>query len=208
MPKTNLGSNPDPSTSAVVFARHGLRTHWWAHQGHLIASALQFDWNLERQEVSVFVRAASQSQTHAPDLVCKPRQWFARLACADRSRMRTEIVAMLDGAARSFDLRFCVLAADGSEREVACSGLILRDECGKPQRVVAQQTPLVAVSEHPAELPSPFHDPLTGLPNRRMFDRSLSAALGGKQLACATGALVCRSGSLQAGQRSARTLDR
>ncbi len=72
-----------------------------------------------------------------------------------------------------------IVRSDGAERFVHSRGEVVLDRAGRPRRVVGtihdvtERKDLEARLEHQA-----FHDPLTDLPNRAFFTRSLDEALG------------------------------
>ena len=89
------------------------------------------------------------------------------------------MISFADKSTRSFEAQFRVTTPDGRLQWADLCGIAVRDEQAKLVRIVAQQRTIAgAVEGKSSASPSPFHDPLTGLPNRSLFHRCLSECPG------------------------------
>lgn len=139
---------------------------------------MHWEWNLDRQEIAVFVRTRAKSDATEPALVCSFDEWLAWVVPSDRQRLRAKLLSLAENATRSFEAQFRVVSPAGSPQWTDLCGVAVRDEQARLIRVVAQQHTIAGACDgKPSPLPSPFHDPLTGLPNRLLFQRCLSDAL-------------------------------
>ena len=104
--------------------------------------------------------------------------WPKRLHPADRERVLAADERFEAGGGESFSEEYRLLAKDGTVVWVREEAVLVRDEAGDPlywQGVFYDLTERKALEErlhHQA-----FHDPLTDLPNRRMFAEHLKGAL-------------------------------
>ena len=165
------GVEPEPLTREVP-ARH--------QRACLETSAgqVQWEWNLDRQEIAVFARTRAGSDATAPAFVCSFDEWLECVVGPDRQRVRAKLFSLAANATRSFEAQFRVISPAGRLQWADLCGVAVRDEQAKLIRIVAQQRMIAGARDgKQSALPSPFHDPLTGLPNRSLFHRCLSDAL-------------------------------
>jgi diguanylate cyclase (GGDEF)-like protein len=144
----------------------------------MCTDSLQFDWDLERQEIAVFVRNRDGGDAVAPATLCTLDEWLECIAVGDRRRLRAKLTSLSASSTRSFEFQFRLAMPDGRQQWMDVCGMAVRDEHARLRRVVGQQRKLVGPNDcTPSLLPSPYHDPLTGLPNRWLFERCLASAV-------------------------------
>jgi len=144
----------------------------------LCGDGVQLEWDLARGEIAVFSRNGEGGDILEPAAVCSLDEWLDCVASGDRGALRDKLLALAASSTRSFEAQFRLAGSDGHQPWADLQGLVVRDSTGRARRVVAHQAKLAASGDvKPTQLPSPFHDPLTGLPNRRLFQRCVSRAV-------------------------------
>ncbi len=144
----------------------------------MCADSVQIECDLERREVAIFDRNQEGRDSVEPTTTCALDAWLNCVEPGDRLQLRAKLLSLTGSSTRSFEAQFRVALPDGRQQWTDLRAIAVRDESGALQRIVGHQTKLTSFGEaRPTLLPSPFHDPLTGLPNRRLFDRCLSDAV-------------------------------
>jgi diguanylate cyclase (GGDEF)-like protein len=139
---------------------------------------VHWEWDVTRREIAIFVRDPKGGDALQPTMVCTLDEWLDCVAPGDRWHLRTKLLSLAAGSTRSFEAQFRVAVPGGRQPWIDLCGIVVRDEHARPLRIVGQQRRLVGTAECKwSPWPSPFHDPLTGLPNRSLFERSLSNAI-------------------------------
>jgi diguanylate cyclase (GGDEF)-like protein/PAS domain S-box-containing protein len=102
--------------------------------------------------------------------------WRQFVSVDDIARIEQEVAAALAGAA-GFDTEYRIAASQG-KRHVKARGEVFRDEAGRAYRMLGTSvdiSDLRAAEETIRQLA--YYDPLTNLPNRRLFRERLNQAL-------------------------------
>jgi diguanylate cyclase (GGDEF)-like protein len=144
----------------------------------MCAEGVQFEWDRALDQMAFFVRTEHGADLAEPDLICTLDAWLSCVAEGDRQRLETRLLELASNSTRSFEAQFRLAATDGKPPWIDLCALAVRDENGVLVRVIGHQRRLSVDAEHrSSQVPSPFHDPLTGLPNRLLFDRCLAGAV-------------------------------
>jgi diguanylate cyclase (GGDEF)-like protein/PAS domain S-box-containing protein len=160
-------------------------------QNALVESQTKYGALVEQIPAIVYVDIADEEMTtsyvspqieallgYTPqEYVDDPGLWAAILHPEDRD-VTVEAYTCGRDSGQPFDLEYRLTARDGRTVWFRDSAVVLRDEAGRPQfvqGVMLDITERKAAEERVAFLA--YHDKLTGLPNRAMFDELLELAL-------------------------------
>ena len=115
---------------------------------------------------------------------------FAEIHPDDRDRVRQVFMETVrSGLGRQINYRFVL--ADGSIRDMESRGSVIKDKEGEVARVVIVSRDITERNRLLERLHQmAFHDPLTQLPNRRLFSDRLSRALAASTRSDCYGALM------------------
>ena len=115
---------------------------------------------------------------------------FAEIHPDDRERVKEVFMETVrSGQGRQINYRF--LLADGSIRDMESRGSVIKDKDGQVVRVVVVAHDITERNQFLERLHQmAFHDPLTQLPNRRLFSDRLSQALAASTRSECYGALM------------------
>ena len=106
-------------------------------------------------------------------------EWTSRLHPEDAERAQAITQACIDGQTNSYSSEHRLRCKDGTWKWVLSRGMVVRrDERGKPLRLIGTVSDIgerKAAEETARHLA--HHDPLTGLPNRALFNDRLHQAL-------------------------------
>jgi len=160
---------PSPATrdtEPVLRAR--LETTWAGARDGL------WDWDVASEALRLSPRWKAMLG-YAPDEIAeRPEEWFRRVHPRDLDKLKVAIDAHLDGRADCLEAEFRMLHKDGSWRWILCRG----QRHAKHALLGGSMTDVTTLKSAENEvLLEAFHDPLTGLPNKRLFQDRLSLAL-------------------------------
>ena len=126
-----------------------------------------WDWDLAANSVFYSSRWKQMLGYMDDEIASSPDEWFSRVHTDDVERVRAELENHWLGG-QVFESEHRIRHRSGSHRWVLCRGAAVRDASGRPCRMAGSLTDLT---------PSKVSDPLTGLPNRLMFQEKLEACL-------------------------------
>ena len=139
---------------------------------------VQWECDVARQEFAIFPRDRAGGDSHQPATICTVDEWLDCVVPEDRRRLRAKLVSLSSAAMRSFEVKFRVAMPSGLQQWMDLCAIVVRDEQGRPLRIIGQQSKLGEMGDDQrSPVPSAYHDPLTGLPNRRLFERCLADAI-------------------------------
>jgi diguanylate cyclase (GGDEF)-like protein/PAS domain S-box-containing protein len=124
-----------------------------------------WDWNLQTDKVYFSPRWKAMLGCQENEIGDTPEEWFGRIHDADRDRVKEEIAAHQKGSTPHFESEHRMLHKDGGFRWMLNRGLAVCDASGKTLRMAGSQTDITERK---------VSDPLTGLPNRLLFNDRLS----------------------------------
>src|SRR5690606_17664653 len=118
--------------------------------------------------------------------------WLSHIHPDDRDMAYARQRALMEAGQdqNSHEHRFRTAA--GNYIWVASRTLLVRDETGRPVRLVGSMLDITARKEAEARLKhAAFHDPLTDLPNRTLYGERLDAAIAAaRESGCMVGLMV------------------
>lgn len=127
-----------------------------------------WDWDFGARRVFYSARWKQILGYLEDEVTDDPEEWFSRIHPEDSARVKSEVETHWAAAQGSFESEHRLRHRSGAYRWVLCRGAAVRNENGKPYRMAGSLTDLTA---------SKVSDPLTGLPNRLLFQERLDACL-------------------------------
>jgi two-component system cell cycle sensor histidine kinase/response regulator CckA len=95
-----------------------------------------WDWNLETNRVTFSPEWKAQIGYEPEELDDRYEAWYDRLHPEDRDPVISRITAYLEGRAPDYEVEFRLRHKDDSYRWIYTRGKLLRNEAGKPYRVL------------------------------------------------------------------------
>jgi diguanylate cyclase (GGDEF)-like protein/PAS domain S-box-containing protein len=123
-----------------------------------------WDWKLAKNEIYFSPRWKAMLGYEEGEIGDSPEEWFNRIHEADREQLKHRIADHLNGITSHFECEARMLHKDGVFRWMLSRGIMVRDKSGKPLRMAGSQTDITE---------GKVADPLTGLPNRLLFNDRL-----------------------------------
>jgi len=128
-----------------------------------------WDWDLRDQRVFYSTRWKAMLGYEESEIGDSPDEWLSRTHKDDRTRLEEELAVHWNAAnGRECAIEHRLLHKDGSYRWMLSRGVVQRDDAGNAVRMAGSQTDITC---------SKTFDPLTGLPNRTLFNEKLAACL-------------------------------
>lgn len=127
-----------------------------------------WDWNLVTDRVHFSPRWVALVGAEDDEVSSSANEWLLRVHPEDAALVARELDAARSGSAQAFAFRHRLRDAGGAYRWVACRGVVVRDEAGQAIRLIGSHADVTADS---------VADPVTGLPDRRLFADRLARAL-------------------------------
>ena len=125
-----------------------------------------WDWDVPREELRLSPRWKALFGYAPHEVEDRPEEWFRRVHPRDLDELKREIASHLDGRGEVLETEFRMLHKDGTWRWIVCRAK--RSEEGT--LLAGSLSDVTAAKEAEARLlVEAFHDPLTGLPNKRLF---------------------------------------
>lgn len=133
-----------------------------------------WDWNLKTGSMYFSPRWQSMLGFEDEEIIATPLTWFSLVHAEDRRQLEAKINAHLDGNTPHFECEYRIQHRDGSFRWMLSRGMALLDLAGKAYRMAGSQSDITAKKIAEAQLThEAFHDTLTDLPNRALFQNRL-----------------------------------
>lgn len=127
-----------------------------------------WDWNLRTNEVYYSDRWKTMLGYADGDVGASPEEWFSRVHADDLDRLRTAIDGHLQHPSEPFECEYRIRHQNGSYLWMLGRGLSAGPGPGGPGRMAGSQSDITNRKTT---------DPLTGLPNRLLFEERVATAL-------------------------------
>jgi diguanylate cyclase (GGDEF)-like protein/PAS domain S-box-containing protein len=128
-----------------------------------------WDWDLLSNRIYFSPRWKQMLGCEDSEISDNPAEWLNRVHKDDQDRLHSELRAQREASGSGeFASEHRLLHKDGDYRWVLCRGVVQRGKDGRAIRMAGSQTDVTR---------NKAFDPLTGLPNRVMFNDCLAAAM-------------------------------
>jgi diguanylate cyclase (GGDEF)-like protein/PAS domain S-box-containing protein len=137
-----------------------------------------WDWDVSTARVFYSPRWKAMLGYGEDDIGRSPGEWFSRVAADDLVAVEELVAACLRGEESSMECEHRMIARDGSSRWVLCRAAAVPGRGRPATRLVGSHTDITERKELEDRLRQyAMYDPLTGLPNRRLFMDRLARAV-------------------------------
>ena len=141
-----------------------------------------WDWDLLTDRVYYSPRWKMALGYNEDELHGRPSEWMSRVHPEDHPLLTQAVKGHLEGDAPQLEIEQRVRHRDGTFRWMLTRGVAVRDDQGKPVRLVGSQSDITERKQAEKKLRhEALHDPLTGLPNRTYFLRRLESAASSRR---------------------------
>ncbi len=134
-----------------------------------IANDGLWEWNLATNEAFFSHRWKSMLGYKENEIGNDPEEWFQRIHPEDVSRVKDGVNSYLKGNSTRFEDEYRMLHRDGTYRWMLNRAGIIENAYGEPCLIVGIQTDMTPQKQ--------LYDPLTSLPNRKLFMSHVERAI-------------------------------
>ena len=141
------------------------------------ASGGLWDWDLKKKEIYFSPRWNTILGFREGEIGRNPEEWLSQIHGGDARTLLAKLSDHLDGKSDEFEGEHRMKHSDGSYRWILTRGIAIRDELGKPIRIVGSQIDITARKRaEDLKQDDSLYDTLTGLPNRSHLRQNLKRA--------------------------------
>ncbi|MGD0484151.1 MAG: EAL domain-containing protein [Gemmatimonadales bacterium] len=138
-----------------------------------------WDWEPGAERMYLSPRWKEMLGYAAAEVEDRADEWFSRVHADEQDTLRCALDEHLRGATPLFEHEHRIQHKDGSYRWVLARGLAVRDRSGAFTRMAGSLTDITERKRAELQLQhDAFHDALTELPNRGLFDDLLGRSVG------------------------------
>ena len=136
-----------------------------------------WDWDLARKEIYFSPRWNTILGFREGQIGRNPEEWLSQIHSNDARALLAKLSDHLDGKIDEFEGEHRMKHSDGSYRWILTRGVAIRNELGKPIRLVGSQVDITARKRADGlKQKDSLYDTLTGLPNRSSLRQHLKRA--------------------------------
>ncbi len=136
-----------------------------------------WDWNISIGKIYFSPRWKSMLGYEDEEIQDSIDSWFSLVHPDDIDILKEELKAHLDGIKPHFEVEYRILHKNQTYKWVLSRGLVIRDKEKNPIRMAGSQTDITDRKRAEEQiLHDAFHDSLTDLPNRALFEDRLYQA--------------------------------
>ena len=137
-----------------------------------------WDWDLLSDEIYYAPRWWEMLGMTPPDTQASPNIWQDLMHPDDAALVSERLATWIASRTDTYEIEFRLRHQDGRYIPMLSRGVISRDTAGKAIRISGANMDLSERKRHEAQLYQlAYHDPLTGLPNRRLLGERLRQTL-------------------------------
>jgi diguanylate cyclase (GGDEF)-like protein/PAS domain S-box-containing protein len=137
-----------------------------------------WDWDLVRDEIYFSERWRTIVGPSIGAIASRPEDWFSHVHPEDLASLDMALKAHIRGDTDQFQHEHRIVQSDGTVRWVLCRGAAVRNRSGRATRIAGSLTDVTERARSQAQLrEAAQQDPVTGLPNRRLFTELLRETL-------------------------------
>ena len=137
-----------------------------------------WDWNLKTGEIYFSPRWKAMLGYEESEIVNSPEEWYSRLHIEDLAQFKSSIQTHLAGITANWRLECRMKHRDGKIRWMYVRGMGVRGKDGIAYRMAGSQSDITSRKIMELQLRhDAFHDALTGLPNRALFNDRLQHSI-------------------------------
>jgi diguanylate cyclase (GGDEF)-like protein/hemerythrin-like metal-binding protein/PAS domain S-box-containing protein len=138
-----------------------------------------WDWNIQTNEAKYSTRWKTMLGYADGDILPTNEEWQTRIHPDDQALVAATMQAYLDGKSEIYVVEYRLRCKDGSYKWILGRGMVVsRCADGQPLRMIGTHTDITERRQHEEQVRRlAFHDALTYLPNRRLFNDRLTQAI-------------------------------
>lgn len=136
-----------------------------------------WDWDISTGVMFYSDRWIEMLGYSASEIKNESQEWFSRIHPDDQFKVRSLLLTHIQGGSNHFESEYRMMHKDGSYHWMLARGVAVFGEDGLAKRIAGSQSDITEQKKAEEQrVHEAFHDPLTGLPNRDLFNDHLRHA--------------------------------